>query len=121
MIFKGEVWKMPGDSPVGVTIISDVDKGAETPFIDFYHFPEFVDLAGKHVIITIQIGEDKLEKLAELEHIQWIEWSKNIASTEVISQERLERWKKLWIPYNELTEEQKEQDRIYARKILEIL
>ena len=64
---------------------------------------------------------DLIEKLAELEHEQWIYWSKNIAETEQIASNRLERWKNLWCPYSELTEEQKEQDREWARKVLQIV
>ena len=62
-----------------------------------------------------------LEKLAELEHEQWVKWSTTIAEKEEISKERLERWKKFWIPYSELDEETKEYDRKWARKIIEIL
>lgn len=66
--------------------------------------------------------EDIVEILAELEHEQWMEWSKNLVATEKrLSMNRIERWKKLWVPYAELTEEQKEQDRIYARKVLEAI
>lgn len=59
-----------------------------------------------------------LEALAALEHDQWIEWSKSIAKSENLSPERLERWGKLWVPYDQLTEDQKEQDRVWARKTL---
>lgn len=62
----------------------------------------------------------KLEKLAELEHMQWIEWSKDIAQTEFISPARLDRWMKLWCPYSDLSEKEKELDREWARKVLEI-
>ena len=62
-----------------------------------------------------------LERIAELEHEQWEEWSKNIAETETISEDRLTRWKTMWIPYSELTEEQKDQDREYAKKVLKEL
>lgn len=58
------------------------------------------------------------EKLAELEHDQWIAWSKNIAETENITPARRQRWEKLWIPYNMLTEAQKDQDREWADKVL---
>jgi len=61
------------------------------------------------------------EQLAKLEHEQWIGWSKALAMTENIHPMRIERWEKLWIPYEKLTEEQKEQDRVYARKVLEII
>lgn len=62
-----------------------------------------------------------IEKLAELEHLQWIEWSKNIASKEKLSPGRVERWSRLWKPYAELTEEEKEQDREWARKVVALL
>lgn len=65
--------------------------------------------------------EEKIEELAELEHEQWIAWSKELSKHQYISQVRQERWKKLWKPYSELTEEEKEQDRVYARKLLPIL
>jgi len=62
-----------------------------------------------------------LERLAELEHCQWLQWSKNIAETENISPERLERWKKLWKPYAELTETEKDHDRNWAFWALELI
>ena len=62
-----------------------------------------------------------IEGLAELEHKQWVHWSKVVAQQENISKERLKRWKELWIPYNELTEEMKEEDRKWARKVLKVL
>lgn len=62
-----------------------------------------------------------IEKLSDLEHQQWMEWAKNISSKEKLSKERLDRWKKLYIPYRELSEEDKEQDRVWARKVYNIL
>lgn len=64
---------------------------------------------------------DLRELLAELEHQQWIVWSVQIAETEPISVDRRERWKKLWRPYSELTEEEKNQDRKWADKVLALL
>ncbi len=65
--------------------------------------------------------DELIEKLAELEHEQWVEWSKELVRSEMrLSFARIERWKKLWVPYSELTEEQKEQDRVYARKVIEV-
>ncbi len=61
------------------------------------------------------------EGIAELEHEQWIEWSKAIAKAVTLPQDRLERWQKLWVPYSELTEEQKDQDRVWADKSLDYL
>jgi hypothetical protein len=62
-----------------------------------------------------------LEELAKLEHEQWIEWSKSLASKEKLSEERLKRWKEMWVPYENLAEEQKEQDRAYARKAMRLI
>ena len=66
-------------------------------------------------------GDDLLEKLAELEHEQWCHWSKSIAEREDLGKERLEHWKRLWIPYSELREDQKAQDRAWARKAIRIV
>ena len=65
--------------------------------------------------------DELIEKLAELEHIQWEYWSQNIAETEKISPERLERWKQCWKSYNQLDEKTKEQDRKWAKKVIKII
>ena len=59
-----------------------------------------------------------IEWLADLEHQQWMAWSKNIVNSEKISEDRMDRWAGLWKPYNKLTVEQKEQDREWAEKII---
>lgn len=65
--------------------------------------------------------ETLLEKLAELEHKQWVAWATSILDTEQISEERANRWAKYFVPYDELSEEVKEYDRIWAREVLDIL
>lgn len=67
------------------------------------------------------ISKSTREKLAEIEHEQWVDWSKTIAHNENISSERLKRWMKSWVPYLELSEEQKDQDRVWADKVIEII
>ena len=62
-----------------------------------------------------------MEKLAELEHDQWVCWSKALSEDEILSLERLTRWKELWIPYRDLPEITKNQDRMWARKAWEIM
>jgi hypothetical protein len=59
-----------------------------------------------------------LETLAMLEHEQWMQWAKTIVTSEAISAERKARWFECFKPYHELTEEQKEHDRVWARKVL---
>lgn len=71
---------------------------------------------------NVSVGrKEQIEILAELEHEQWVEWSKNISERENLSQDRVDRWMSLWIPYSELSEEMKEQDRVWARKSLDAL
>ena len=43
---------------------------------------------------------------------------KHIVDTDIQAKERLERWESLWIPYEELSEEMKESDRVYAERVL---
>jgi hypothetical protein len=60
-----------------------------------------------------------LEKLAEIEHEQWMTWA--TALQDEVSPERKYKWKKVMIPYKDLTEEDKEKDREWARKIMEVV
>lgn len=67
-------------------------------------------------------NDDLLEKLASLEHDQWFCWAKDIIKSESISEERAKRWKEeCFKPYEELSEEMKEYDREWARKVLNIV
>jgi len=68
------------------------------------------------------LEDEKLrEALAKLEHDQWRVWASSLMERELLSPERMERWQKLLIPYAELTEEQKDQDRKWADKALALL
>lgn len=60
-----------------------------------------------------------IERLAELEHEQWMEWSQAVADE--VSPERRVRWEKYWVPYDHLSEEVKERDREWARKVVRIV
>ena len=84
--------------------------------------------------------DELLEDLSALEHEQWIHWSKSVYDSieklielidvDSLSQEdvqfietqkeRLARWESYWVDYDELSEKVKEQDRKYARKIIEM-
>ena len=39
-----------------------------------------------------------LERLAELEHEQWMAWSRSVADE--VMPERRRRWEATWVPYN---------------------
>ena len=65
---------------------------------------------------------DLLEELAALAKKQWDTWAKVLMDTEDLSAERVERWQRyLAMSYDELPEEAKELDRVWARKVLEIV
>ena len=71
--------------------------------------------------IGTPVRGDLLEMLAALEHAQWVKWSMELADKEFITKERRERWESLWVPYEQLSEEMKEFDREWARKVLEVV
>lgn len=50
-----------------------------------------------------------------------MDWAKSIIKTENISKERVKRWKTLFIEYKNLSEEMKNLDREWAKKVLKIL
>jgi hypothetical protein len=63
--------------------------------------------------------EQTEEPLAAFAHRLWTHWSQHIAEEEPISEERLERWEALWIPYEQLPEESKRTDRRLVEKYAE--
>jgi len=63
--------------------------------------------------------EDLIEALAEIQHQQWAHWSQAVASE--ASAATQSKWQRSWVPYSELTEELKESDRVWARKVMNLL
>ena len=51
------------------------------------------------------------EALSENIHDMWVKWTKILSKEENFSEKRIKRWKKLYIPYNELSEKMKNVDR----------
>jgi len=69
-----------------------------------------------------------LEQLAKLEHDQWIYYSKDVAnrisnasSLELLQNETVNKWRTKWVDYILLSEQDKDKDRIWAKKVLEVL
>ena len=54
-----------------------------------------------------------VEELARLEHEQWRHWSQAAAVRD--------KWRGSWVDYAELTEDLKEADRVWARKVAALL
>jgi len=73
-------------------------------------------------IISKKVENKIIEELAALEHEQWMKWAKDILKTEDITKERSKRWEEeSFKPYKDLTEEQKEMDREWAKKVYDIV
>jgi hypothetical protein len=62
-----------------------------------------------------------IEILAAMMHDAWVYWSQNLVKDESVSQERLSRWRTLWVPYQDLPEKHKEADRIWARQLAQLM
>jgi len=68
-----------------------------------------------------QIKEEVIERFASIEHECWKKWAITILKEENISEERKKRWKKCFVPYDELDEETKEDKISCAQKLYDIL
>mgnify|MGYP001558897930 CR=1 FL=1 len=79
-----------------------------------------------------------IEKLSDLEHRQWVEWSYSVAEflqneinkckdlTDYVDcykliMKKIKYWKTLWVPYSELNKINKDKNREWADKVLEII
>lgn len=61
-----------------------------------------------------------LEKLADLEHYQWSQWTAYFLDN--LTDKNRKRWKlQALTPYCDLTGKEKESDRIWARKVIEVI
>ena len=72
--------------------------------------------------------QELIEKLSALEHDQWIQYSRSIyrqikqsASRDDRLKRRADKWQSKWKPYDLLSESEKDKDRIWAYKVLEII
>jgi hypothetical protein len=63
----------------------------------------------------------RLERLAALEHEQWCYWTRQLVSSGRIPDWLVLRWKANWVPYAELSEEMKEHDRVWARRVVALM
>ena len=90
------------------------------------------------------MDDETIERLACVEHLQWQEWAESVGGDigvlleiindnvdlndldsgqlEVIERNarRVKNWPKLMVDYSQLSEDDKEKARVYARKVYEI-
>jgi len=61
-----------------------------------------------------------IEKLAALEHEQWAHWTRYMLDN--LTSENIQRWQRqIETPYEDLSEKEKESDRVWARKVMELM
>ena len=65
----------------------------------------------------MNIPDNVIEYLASEVHNVWMNWSQSVAGS--VSENRLKRWKKLWVPYWDLPGDEKKSDRKIAEALLE--
>ncbi len=63
--------------------------------------------------------DELIEALAEIEHEQWLHWSRAVAA-EVAPVTR-DKWQRSWLNYAELSDDLKEEDRVWARRVVTLL
>ncbi len=63
--------------------------------------------------------DDLIEALAEIEHEQWMHWSKTVAVD--VADVIRSKWQRSWVDYTELEDDMKEADRVWARKVVILL
>ena len=72
--------------------------------------------------------QELIERLSALEHDQWVQYSKSVykqirqsASREDLIKKATDKWSSKWKPYDLLSESEKDKDRIWTNKVLEIV
>lgn len=73
------------------------------------------------VVEWLQEQGEVVEILAAVEHDQWAAWAQSIMDSEPITAERRERWQQYMVPYDQLPNDVKEHDRVWARRALAAL
>lgn len=64
-------------------------------------------------------SKSQLERISSEVHDAWVEWTKHI--TRRVKPVWRERWKKLFVDYDELPEFEKAKDRKFARRIQKVI
>ncbi len=61
-----------------------------------------------------------LEELAELEHDQWVSWTKYFLDN--YNDENVNRWRRqVNQKYSQLSESEKESDRVWAKRVIQLI
>ena len=60
--------------------------------------------------------DELIEALSEIEHRQWVHWSKAVAPE--VAEATRQKWKRCWVDYSKLPDHVKEADRVWAREVI---
>lgn len=64
-------------------------------------------------------SDDLIEALARIEHEPWMHWSQAVAAD--IADATRVKWRRSWVDCAELTDDLKEADRAWTRKVVTLL
>jgi len=73
------------------------------------------------IYLQQQEEHSSLESLSSAVHDIWMKWARELMENETLSPERTERWSSLLVPYEKLSEDQKETYRTRSREITAVL
>jgi hypothetical protein len=62
---------------------------------------------------------DLMEARAEIEHEQWLHWSRTVAAD--VTDATRAKWQRSWTDYAALPDDVKEADRVWARRVITLL
>ncbi len=78
------------------------------------------EASGPEQLTCFELGI--VEKLSALEHEQWMHWAGAVLlSEDKLTDDRKFSWAMNSIPYDQLSDDTKEKDRVWARKALDII
>lgn len=69
--------------------------------------------------LPLNSTDDLVEALAEIEHKQWMHWSQAVAVK--VADATKAKWQRSWVDYAQLTDDLKETDRVWARRVVTLL
>ena len=127
-IWKKEAMKLKAMAEIDKGIIRIAEKNAEKAWQDGFEAEckqankseiELQDKIGELEASSLTKDEARgiIEELADLEHTQWAHWTSYML--ENLTKANIAKWKRqIKEPYFFLTEQAKESDRVWARKVI---
>ena len=115
---RGDVAFRRGRGHLGAGGAAALAAGQAAPRGGFSHCPSGRIQATEGAAVSLP---SLRERLAALEHEQWMAWTRHLAAAEQLSGRRVQRWQRSWVPYCQLSEASKDADRLWTDRILLVL